>query len=113
MAEARRKKADLAKKFQITEDMLKQKVTDEHMLDIQDFISWRDVGPYLSEIDRVHLDDIQREGDDERDRRRRLLNKWEDRNGDDATYDNMIFAMLRAGKKDDATKVCKRLKPGQ
>ena len=104
---------DLAQKYQLTPEMLQQKVTDEHMLDIQDFISWRDIGPYLSEIDRVDLNDIQREGDDERDRRRRLLNKWEDRNGLDATYKNMIFAMLRAGKKGDATKVCRLLTPGQ
>ena len=113
MAEARKKMLDLAQKYQLTPEMLQQQITDEHILDIQDFISWRDVGPYLSEIDRMDLNDIQREGDDERDRRRRLLNKWQDRNGDDATYNNMIFAMLRAGKKDNATMVSRLLTPGQ
>ena len=115
MTESKRQKEELVRRYNLTEEMLQQKVTDEHMLDIQEFIkSWREVGPFLSGIEQQNLDDIDREnGDDEREKRRKFIHKWEDANGPDATYDNMIFAMVRAMKKDEATKVCQLLRPGQ
>ena len=82
------------------------------MLSIKQFIAWREVGPFLQEIERIHMKDIDRDGFDESDKRRRLIDKWEDLNGDEATYDVLITAMLRAKEKEDATKVCKLLDQG-
>ena len=83
------------------------------MLEIMGFIPWRDVGPCLPGIDmNVDLSDIQRDGHDEADRRRKLIRLWEERNAYNATYDVMLTAMVRAGKVDQATKVCQLLKTG-
>lgn len=77
------------------------------------FITWRDVGFRLPGIDRkVDLGDIEKDGYDEADKRRKLVSLWEERNGDDATYGVMITAMVKAGKVDEATKVCKLLCTG-
>lgn len=52
---------------------------------------------------------IDRDGKYEADKRRLLVDLWEERCGDDATYDAMITAMLKAGKMNEATNLCKLL----
>ena len=103
----------LIRKYKLTKDMLLKKCSRDHMLEIMSFISWRDVGPRLPGIDRkVDLSDIQINGHDEADRRRKLISLWEERNAYNATYDVMLTAMVRAGKVDEATKVCELLNTG-
>ena len=103
----------LIRKYKLTEYMLLQKCSQDHMLEIMGFISWRDVGPRLPGVDRkVDLSDIQKDGHDESDKRRRLVSLWEERNGDTATYDVMLTAMVLAGKVDEATRVCQLLNTG-
>ena len=114
---AAQEKVELLREYDITERKVKTKCSDEHMLEIEGFISWRQVGPRLSKINdsdnKQDMNDIEINGKDEADKRRKLITLWEERNGNDATYDDLITAMLKAGKKDEATKVCKLLKSGQ
>ena len=102
----------LIRNYKLTKEMLLKRCSPEHMLDIAGFISWRDVGPRLHDIGNVDLSDIQKDGHDEADRRWRLVSLWEERNGDAATYDVMLTAMVRQRKVDQATKVCQLLKTG-
>ena len=45
-------------------------------------------------------------------KRGRLIDIWLQKNGDDATYDDMITAMLKAEYKEHATSVCSLLYDG-
>ena len=107
MAEA--EKAGLVKSYNLTESSLQSKYSDDHMAEIEKFISWQEVGRHLPKITRLHLRDIGNDGRTQGEKRRLLLDKWEESNGDDATYDAMITAMLKAGKKAEATSVCQLL----
>ena len=89
------------------ENALNSKVTDKHLLEIKEFISWKEVGPHLKGISVGDINDIDRDGEDQADKRRMLLNLWEEKNyGHDATYLNLIMAMLKASKRNEAEKVC-------
>ena len=103
----------LLQKYQLTDDRLRQKCSDDHLKEIAQFISWREVGPCLPEINlSVDLEGIDRDGYNEAGKRWMLVNLWEERNGDDATYHVMITSMERARKRDETTKVCKLLQSG-
>ena len=95
------------------EGAVKQKCSKEHMQQIAQFIKWKEVGKYLPEIEEtVDLDDgIDIDGINARDKRSKLVKLWESRNADDATYESMIIAMCEAKEVDQATRVCKMLKP--
>ena len=103
-------KHQLLKTYHLTESTMQRMCSTEHSLEIEKFISWESVGPYLK-VSRRALRDIDRDGYNEAGRRRLLVDLWYEECGDDATYDAIITAMLKAGKKDEATKVCKLLKP--
>ena len=102
-------KAKLMKKYNLTDSTLQTKVSDDHINEIAKFVSWEDVGRHLDKIGRPGVEDIQKDGDNEDKRRRLLVDRWEDKNGDDATYDSMVTAMIKAEKIDEATEVCKLL----
>ena len=55
--------------------------------------------------------DIEKDGFDEVKRRQKLIDMWAEKNGDEATYDQMVTAMIKAEKINEATKVCKLLTP--
>ena len=104
-------KAKLLESYNLTESLLQVKCSEEHIAKIQEFISWDRVGRHLSRIDRRDLRDIKRDGRDQESKRGLLLDMWEDKNGDNATYDAMITAMLKAEEVAEATKVCQLLVP--
>ena len=111
MAQIEADKAKLLESYNLTESLLQVKCSEEHIANIQEFISWDKVGRHLPNITRRNLRDIERDGRDQESRRGLLLDMWEDSNGNNATYDAMITAMLRAGKMAEATNVCQLLVP--
>ena len=100
---------DLARKRGIDPRALMKRVTDEHLLDIAQFIQWNEVGRQLKNIGAQAISDIDKDGHDQADKRHKLIDLWVDRNGDDATYHQMITAMLAARMKADAERVCNLL----
>ena len=114
--ELRDEKDELLRDCGLDYSTVRRKCSDDHINDIAGYarIAWRFVGPYLPRIDKNDIDkDIDIDGINQRDKRRKLLNLWVERNADAATYDVLITAMLRARKKDDATFVCRLLIAGQ
>lgn len=108
---ATQKKEDLIRQYHLTQGVLNKPVSDEHILEVQKTIPWREVGPYL--LGRgPKFDDIDRDGHDEEEKRKLTLDKWQDMLGDDATYDGLIEAMVKAGKNRAASEVCNLIKPG-
>ena len=108
-----RERAELMEKYSLTDAMLREKCLEEHLVEIGTFIAWRKVGEHLPEITNIDLDDIEEEEHKIENRRRKLVDKWEQTNGHKATYDAMITAMLKANRMDNATNVCNLLNPGQ
>ena len=106
MAKVKEDKAQLMHDYNLTVRSLQKKCSEEDIVEIGTFISWESVGRHLPSITRRHIRDIGKDGHDQDSRRRLLLDLWEDNNGDSATYDVMITAMLKAGKKAEATRVC-------
>jgi guanylate kinase len=94
-----------------TEKTLKARCSDEHILDIGNFIAWRTVGPRLDKISPIDVEDIGYDGHNESDRRGMLLSLWVERNGDDATYYQLIKAMLEARNGSNVEEVCNLLSP--
>lgn len=101
---------NLKETHDLTDDMLQQQISDDHILNLKDFITWKEVGIHLPEIERLDIDDIDKDGTDENDKRRKLIDEWVERNAEAATYEAMITAMLKARKVNSATKLCKILK---
>ena len=108
-------KAKLMSQYGLKHEVLQQKCSEEHLYEMEKFISVQEVGYHLPKIGTVDLKDIEDDYKEAaRRRRRRLVRLWVERNGDKANYDSMITAMIKAEKLDQATDVCKLLssKPG-
>jgi hypothetical protein len=97
------------KKYNLTKENLNMKCSHDHILDIGKFISWREVGRRLKTIEDVDIRNINRDGKDEDDKRRLLLELWMERNASDAIYGEIINAMMKEQKRDEAEKVCQLL----
>ena len=104
-----KEKKELVTDFHLTPDVLSQKVSREHKLVIQQTISWKPVGEFL--LDEVDLKDIDKDGFDEPEKRAEMLAKWQERFGRGATYEKLIDAMIKAGKKTEAEGVCQLIEP--
>ena len=106
-----KQKADLLRKFGLTERDVGVKCSDDHLVDITVFVSWKEVGAHLPGVGREGVKDVGDNGGNLGDKRSNLVDMWKERRGDDATYDEMITAMLKARKKNEAEKVCWLLRP--
>ena len=98
-AQVEKDKKELMQRYNFTEQFLQTKCSKFCITEIGKFISWDEVGRYLPRIERIDLSDIDRDGRHQQNKRQLLLDLWKDRNGDGATYDIMITAMLKARKK--------------
>ena len=103
-------KADLARDYGVTEEQLQLKCSEDAILEIGEFISWREVGQRLPGVGRDGVRDGNKEGYNEAEKRTKVMEKWEERRGKSATYDEMITAMLKARKRKEAEKVFELLK---
>ena len=98
---------ELARRNGKDENGLNSTITEEHLLKIKEFISWKEVGPHLKYIRVGDINDIDRDGKDQADKRWLLLDLWVERNyGQDVTYLNLTIAMLKASKRNEAEEVC-------
>ena len=77
---------------------------------IAKFISVQEVGCHLPNINIVALEDFEKNYSEESRRRTALLRLWVESNGDGATYDSLITAMITAEKIQQATNVCRMLR---
>ena len=92
---------------------LMNEVTKDHRTDIKEFIQWQQVGPRLKGISDGDINDINKDGFDQADKRRMFVELWAEKNGSQATYYDLVKAMLKAQKRADAEKVCDLLKGGR
>ena len=103
-------KAKLMSRYSLTDEMLRRRCSQEHINEIAKFISVQEVGRHLPNIDIVALGDFEIDYSKESRRRTALLRLWVENNGDGATYDSLITAMITAEKIQQATDVCRMLR---
>ena len=99
---------DLATNFGLTADELLKPCDSKIIASLADcFSKWRVIfSSLLSEID---LGDVDRESSIEEEKRIAVLRKWKARNGDGATYEILVSALLKQGEKGQAESLCKLL----
>ena len=71
-------------------------------------IDWKALAPHLG-MSHPDVVAIKRDGVDEDDRRKKLLQRWLQRNGPEATYYKLIEAFIGAKYKNTADKICEHL----
>ena len=71
-------------------------------------VDWKALAPHLGMSD-AHVVAIERDGVDENDKRRKLLQRWLCHNGPDATYYKLVEAFIGAEDKNTADEICRHL----
>ena len=105
-------KAELVAKYNLTAGMLNRTISRRDVTKIKRIIpSFDSIASEL--LNRVDQTRVERDGRNEAQRIQKMLETWQDRKGDDATFDKLITAMVEAGEVGQATDVCKLLNPGQ
>ena len=86
--------------------------TRENLVKISMFLeSWRTVVCHLKHIESVDVEEVEREGTGEKEKKLKILEKWKCKLAFKATYRVLIEALLEAGRADQAMKVCDLLLP--
>ena len=67
--EIEKRKKQLMEKHQLSDDMLKKRISDEHLLEIKKNIPFTEVGEFLPEMTSQDIDDAKNEGTNEKERR--------------------------------------------
>ena len=98
--------------YRLTDEVLDEKCSEEHTYALEDIISdWKCVGRRLRGIGRKDIDDIDKDFNSEKRKTCALLELWHQRSGNDATYADVIQALLLEKYVDDANNVCKLIQP--
>ena len=98
--------------FNLSDDILDTKCSDEHILAVSRFLDWKGVARYLKLTDS-EVNAVESDGRDEQDKQHKTLQKWKSKFALKATYKSLIQALLDSGKGDHAEEVCKLLQKGK
>ena len=102
----------LLKQYKLKKEDVGKKISDIHLDKISHSCcsQWKRLPPYL-DMERIVKDDVNRLSVSEDEKRSSFFLKWVDEKGSDATYEEIISALLKMGCKNDAEKVCKLIQP--
>ena len=85
---------------------LDQECSEEHVKEISLFLeSWEILAPHLS-LKKTDIEDIDREGKTEQEKRLKTLQKWKERFIFLATYKVLMEALIKTGRAGHARQVC-------
>ena len=101
----------LLKKFQLSRSSCKKPVSKEHLETISrsGCKEWKSLPAHL-ELEDIVAEDIDKSKTTEREKRHEFLLKWKDMKGSDATYEQLVKALLKIECVQDAETVCQMLK---
>ena len=112
MSTPQQRKANLIVVYNITRAMLDRPVEDGDNTNLgRIIIDWKTIAAQL--LNRVDRANIEEDGRSAAQKKRMMLETWQEREGHAATFDKLITAMLNAEEVGQATKVCELLNPGQ
>ena len=109
--------AVVIKQFNLSEQQINEKCSLDTIPEVhKEMTEWRNISPYLFPIKKeeqivetinqdMTLDDVGK--------RRKLLVRWKQFHGSDATYKNLIEAFLSADRRDLAEIICEALSGGE
>ena len=94
-----------------TEEHYNKQVTSIHLEELSrsGCKQWKSLPPHL-ELNTIVAEDIDGSSEDPGMKRFKFLNKWKDMKGIDATYRQLINALLKIECRQDAAKLCAMLK---
>ena len=97
----------LQEHFHLTDDYLKKPVGEKHLEELASFLNleWKRLLACLG-LEQGITDDIDRDLKESEKRHHSLL-KWKDIMGANATYDQLIFALIKMKCVQDAESVCR------
>ena len=99
----------LLKEVGVTPSQLDKPCSREHLQDVALFLeSWRTVAPHLG-LSRTEMEEIERDGREEREKRLKILELWKGKFAFKATYKVLIEVCLKISRADQAEKVCRLL----
>ena len=101
---------NLLQHYELKIEYTKQKCSENFLTSkvAAKIVDWKALAPHLGMSD-ADVVAIQRDGVDEDDRRRKLLQRWLQRNGREATYYKLIEAFIDAENRHIADEICKQL----
>lgn len=96
--------------FKLTEEDLKQEVSDSHVEKLSEYCHWRRLPSHL-DMKTTVVEDIDRNRllIDESEKRHNFFKKWKQAKGQTATYKALVIALLEINFRQDAESVCKLL----
>ena len=96
--------------FHLSDKVVDLQVSDVHLHEICccSCTKWRLLYSYLA-MDKTMVSDVERMNVSEEERRHSFFSVWRERKGSAATYQRLVQALLQAGCREDAEKVCKIL----
>ena len=102
---------ELMSQYKLTESQYNQQVSDTHLekLSRSGCKQWKSLPPHL-ELEAIVAEDIDKSQKGEREKRHEFLLTWKDIEGSDATYGQLITALLKIKCRRDAEKLCEMLK---
>ena len=93
----------------MSSSQLDKACTSEYLQDIALFLeSWRTVAPHLG-LSRVQVEQVERDGTEENEKRLRFLESWKGKFAFKAKYIVLVEALLKISRADQAEQVCRLL----
>ena len=98
--------SDLVGQFNVPQDSLNRKFTDEHALQFSvNLTTWERLAPHLG-LSKQQIEAIKRDNNSEEEKRAATLKKWKECFAFRATYRNLIEALLAIERADLASDLC-------
>ncbi len=99
-------------RYHLSESDVFQQVSNVHLQEISrsHCRKWRSLPVALDMENHLIWEDIQREVPDEEERKNKFFSRWQSEKGADASYKNLVNALLVTGCRQDAEYVCGLLK---
>ena len=93
----------------ISELVIDQSCSEEHIKLLSVSLKWRSVAPHLG-LSAADIEEIEFDSKVESERRLKTLQMWKDKYAFKATYKELVKALLTVGNASHAHDVCKLLK---
>ena len=102
--------SSLMKHYKLPEGNCNQQISDSHLQKISHSHceKWRSLPTHLK-MEEIITKDIDRESKGEDEKRLAFFKRWQQEKGSDATYKQLIYALLEISCRQDAEKVCELL----
>ena len=97
-------------KYNLKKKDIKSRVSDSHIGDISRSYchKWKELYPHLH-LKLIDVHNAVHDGYDEEEKKTSFFNTWRARRGDDATYEELIGALIKIEEEDDAKNICQLL----